>query len=262
MRFPSLSVLKSFAFILLAVPTLLLTGTKGFAEAPLRIATEGAYPPFNYIDEDGKLAGFDVDIALAICEELNRRCEVNAVPWDDLLPRLAKGDYDAIIASMARTPEREKVADFTSYYYRSRSMFVGKPSTSFVQTKSGLEGLTIAAQTGTVQEEYLLNNFSGTTHLTTTKTTDDAFALLVGGHVDAVLSDGLTIFDFLQTDKGQRFDFIGSPLPATDPSSRACIAVRKGDTELVNLLEQTIKELRINGVYEKINAKYFPFSIY
>ncbi len=89
-----------------------------------------------------------------------------------------------------------------------------------------------------------------------------AFELLFRGQVDAVLSDSLTIFNFLQSETGRQFDFVGTPLPASDPSSEACIAVRKGDTKLLKALNSALKNIRLNGTYEKINRQYFPFAIY
>lgn len=247
--------------LLLTAVTILPWQTTQAAE-PLRIATEGAYPPFNELDENGKLIGFDVDIALALCEAMDITCTLEAVPWDDLLPGLASDKFDIIVASMARTPEREQFAVFTDYYYRSRSMFVGTPSKLFFQTREGVKGMMLAAQEGTVQEQYLRDNFDGAATIVTAPETRDCFNMLYNGEVDAVLSDSLTIFDFLQSDQGKRFDFIGNPLPADDPSSEACIAVAKDQSELAYRINSALRELRFNGTYDKINLKYFPFSIY
>lgn len=236
--------------------------SQAFAQQPLHIATEGAYPPFNFIDKNGDLAGFDVDIALALCESMQVECVIEAVQWDDILNGLVAGSYDAIVASMAKTPEREKVASFTDFYYRSRSTFVGDPKKQFVQTTEGVKGMILAAQTETVQLQYLMNNFSGSAKIQGATTIKEAFAMLVRGDVDAVLSDSLTIYDFLQTDVGRSFDFIGTPLPQNDPSSESRIAVAKGNTKLVDAFNKALKEIRLNGTYDKVNRRYFPFSIY
>lgn len=242
--------------------TLLLPGSPACAGESLRIATEGAYPPFNDVDSNGNAIGFDVDIAKALCASMGVTCTVRIVKWDDLLPGLAAGEFDVIVSSMAKTPEREKVASFTHYYYRSRSTFAGDPNRKFLQTREGLAGMTLAAQDSTVQADYLAANFGGSSKIVLTKTNKTAFDLLSSGQVDAVLSDSLTIFDFLQSEKGRRFDFVGLPLPASDPSSEACIAVRKGDTERIEALNGALKDIRLNGTYEKINRHYFPFVIY
>lgn len=227
----------------------------------LTIATEGAYPPFNYIDESNRLAGFDVDIAKALCEAMDAECEIIGVQWDGILDGLVKGRYDAIIASMAATPERAEFADFTQYYYRSRSTFVGAPDKPFKLTRESVEGMVLAAQRDTVQAAYLNEHFKGAATILLAETTQEAFALLAEGKADAVLSDSLTIYDFLQTDAGKPFDFVGPPLPAEDPSSEAAIAVRK-ESGLVKQFNEALKKIRLSGTYDKINRRYFPFSIY
>lgn len=247
---------------LLLVMTLTIPWSTAHADTVLRIATEGAYPPFNDIDKNGKLVGFDVEIALALCKAMKRDCSIEAIEWVKLLQALEEKKIDAIVASMARTPERENHARFTTAYYRSRGAFVGDPSKQFVMTAEGLAGMKIATQEGTVQEGYLRSNFGEQAVIITTTTTSEAFDMLAANKVDAVLSDSLHIFDFLQTDAGQRFDFVGVPLPASDPSSEACIAVHKDDEKLEAAFEEALKEIRLSGVYDKINRKYFPFSVY
>ena len=248
-----------FTFLILALFT--LTG-QGMAQDSLTIATEGAYPPFNDVDKAGKTIGFDVDIALALCTAMNVECSIVTNKWDTILDGLVNKKYDAVVASMAMTPKRAEIVDFTDYYYRSRSTFVGDPGKKFIQTRKGVEGMTLGAQTGTVQAEYLNKNFGNSATIKTSRTTSEAFALLTKGETDAMLSDSLTIYEFLQTEEGSRFDFLGSPLPETDPSSESHIAVRKGETALVDAFNKAIRDIRLSGVYDKINRKYFPFSIY
>ncbi len=160
-----------YLFFLFAV-ALTFPWESATAGQKLRVATEGAYPPFNDIDANGKIIGFDVDIAMALCEAMDVECTIQAVAWDDLLSGLSTAQYDVIVASMARTKEREKLATFTDYYYRSRSMFVGNPNKPFIQTPEGVKGLVLAAQVGTVQEEFLHLNFAKTATIKSAKNTN------------------------------------------------------------------------------------------
>lgn len=240
---------------------LLLLVAPPVSAEPLRVATEGAYPPFNYINEEGRPVGFDVDIAKAICTALSRDCKIVVVAWDDIITGLVNGDYEMIVASMAKTPERDKLIDFTDHYYRSRSNFVGKAGRYESSTPDALAEAIITAQKGTVQENYLFRHYNKST-IRSAETTKAAFDLLVDGQVDAVLSDSLTIYEFLQTPRGRPFDFIGTALPTTDVSSYSHIAVAEGDDELRNQVNEALKRLRAEGTYDRINKKYFPFSIY
>ncbi|WP_419787366.1 transporter substrate-binding domain-containing protein [Pseudodesulfovibrio sp.] len=251
-----------FVCRLLLILLLLTAASPAGAAESLRIATEGAYPPFNYTDEQGLPAGFDVDIARALCRAMGKSCSIAIFPWEHLIPGLESGEYDMIVASMAETPERSERIAFSNYYYRSRTSFIADPHQEFLQTPDGLAGKTLAAQRETAQAEYLEQTYGAKSKIVLTATLNDSFDRLVKGEVFAVLVDSLAAFTFLQTKQGTPFDFVGIPLSADSTSSLARIAVRKGDMELLNAVNAAIKTIRQNGTYDRINRKYFPFSIY
>jgi polar amino acid transport system substrate-binding protein len=186
------------------------------------------------------------------------------VPWEELIPRLESGEYDVIVASMARTPEREQRVDFTDRYYRSRSAFVARSgSGSGLQPdRQDLRGKRLAASVGSVQAEYLEQHYADIADIVTPPTSGDAFAMLAAGEVDAVLSDSLSGLDFLDSESGREFDFMGEALPPEDVSGAAHIAVRKGEQALVQRLNRALGRIRVEGTYDRINHRYFPFSIY
>lgn len=230
----------------------------------LRIATEGTYPPFSFTNEQGQLAGFDVDIARELCRRLEKECEVIAVPWNDLLPGLAGGRYEVIVASMAKTPEREQMADFTNSYYRTRSVFIGRPQNQLSRvTPETARGKVLATQEGTVYADYLRQHYQGAATLKFSDTIPDAFTALTSGAAELVLADNLSAFEFLRSDAGQGFNIIGEPLTVDEVRGGvAYLQVRKGNSRLRDDLNAALRSLWLDGAYHKINARYFPFDIY
>jgi polar amino acid transport system substrate-binding protein len=229
---------------------------------PLRIATEGAYPPFNYFDEQGELTGFDVEIAKALCTAMQRECELVAVEWDHILDGLVADEYDAVVASMANTEERRTRVDFTNPYYRSRSSYLTRADADLEITPGGLAGKTLSTQEGTVQGDYLKRQFGERSTVRLTETTDQALDLLVAGEVDVVLLDSFVGYEFLKSPRGKGFDFVGQALLPDELNMPAHIAVQKNDDDLRKAFNQALKTIRFNGTYDRINRKYFPFSIF
>ena len=229
----------------------------------LRVATEGAYPPFNFINEQGQLAGFDLDIAYELCRRLERECEIIKVPWNDLLPGLAAGRYDVIIASMAKTSEREQQAEFTDSYYHTRNVFIGRSENPLANiTPKTLRGKVLATQDGTVQSAYLRQHYQDVATLKLTETMIKAFAMLASGEADLVLADNLTAFEFLRSEAGQGLNIVGEPLDIAAISEAAHMQVRKGDVRLRDSINAALRSLWLDGTHHKMSARYFPFDIY
>jgi ABC-type amino acid transport substrate-binding protein len=114
-----------------AALAMLATGAHAQDKRKVKIGTEGAYPPFNSIDTNGELVGFDVDIAKALCDAANFECEFVVQDWDGIIPGLIAKKYDAIVASMSMTEQRRQVVDFTDKYYQTPAKFVAAKGSSF-----------------------------------------------------------------------------------------------------------------------------------
>jgi lysine-arginine-ornithine-binding protein len=229
----------------------------------LRIATEGAYPPFNSIDKDGKLVGFDIDIANALCERMNMICTIEAQAWDGIIPGLLDRKYDAIIASMAITDRRKEQVSFTDKYYSTSARFVAHTNAKIEISALGLRGKRVGVQRATVFEAYLRARFPDAVPVLydTQENADDD---LSAGKIDLVLADWVQLSqDFLKSDEGKDFEFTGPP--QVDPEilgEGAGIALRKDDQQLLADFNQALREIRADGTYKRLNDKYFDFDIY
>ena len=235
-------------------------GSAGIGAAEtLRIATEGYYAPFSYYDETGALAGFDVDIGLALCARLERDCEIVQNDWDQLIPGLTAGDYDMIVASMSITAEREQLVAFTIPYYTNMLTFVGKSDAGLEISPTGLVDRKVGVLRSTVSSDYLETTYGEIVDIHLFDTQDEALSDLVSGKIDLVLGDNLPSFNWLESSAGSGHSFVGEFI---DIGDRIGIAVRQEDDALLGRLNDALIAILEDGTYQEINAKYFPFSIY
>ena len=131
-----------------------LAGNSALA-ADLRVGVEGAYPPFSWKEADGTLKGFDIEIAEAVCKELERKCVLIEQDWDGMIPALKARKFDTIIASMSITEERKKQIDFSDKYYNTPAKFVAKKGSGLQISKAGLKGKRIGLQRGTTHQCFM-----------------------------------------------------------------------------------------------------------
>ncbi len=251
-----MKAIKLFAAATLA--TLVATGSATAADK-LRIGTEGAYPPFNLIDKDGKVGGFDVDIAQALCAKMKADCTVVTQDWDGIIPALNARKFDFIAASMSITDERKQAVDFTDPYYSNKLQFIAKKGGKFDSSKAGLKGKVIGAQRATIAGEWLEKTLKDVVEIKLYDTQENAYLDLAAGRLDGVMADKYVSWEWLKSDAGKDYEFKGEPVFEDD---KIGIAVRKGDAKLKERLNAALKEIVADGTYKKINDKYFPFSIY
>lgn len=251
--------------ILASVIAAALALSVGVAHAgeKLRIGVEGAYPPFSWKEADGTLKGFDIEIALALCEKMGRECELVEQDWDGIIPALLAQKYDAIVASMSITEERKKRVDFSSKYYNTPAKFVAHKDADFDDTPGGLEGKVVGLQRGTIHQCYMEKMFPGV-ELKLYGTQEEVFLDLGAGRIDAQISDSIQALEgFLSTDAGKDYAFLGGDqFDLECHGEGAGIAVRKGEDELRSAFNQAIKDIRADGTYAEINSKYFDFDIF
>ncbi|WP_371319630.1 ABC transporter substrate-binding protein [Oceanimonas pelagia] len=230
----------------------------------IRVAVEGAYPPFSSTTESGEVTGFDIDIANALCEQMQAKCELISQDWDGMIPGLLARKFDAIIASMSITEERKRKVDFTHKYYQIPAIFVGASGTDLTLSPEGLSGKTVGVQRATTHDKYISDNFGGDVDIKRYGSQDEAYLDLSAGRLDLLLVNELAVRQgFLDLDAGKGFSQVGEPV--TDPrwyGEGVGIAVRKQDQTLKQKLNDAIKAIRANGRYREINDRYFPVDIF
>ncbi|MFM2067266.1 MAG: hypothetical protein RLZZ584_2175 [Pseudomonadota bacterium] len=252
---------------LLALLVLATTSVASLAQAPdwarIRIGVEGAYPPFSEVGTDGKLKGFDIDIALALCAELKAECTLVQQDWDGMIPSLQARKFDAIIASMAITDERKKVINFSEKYQSTPARLVGRADARLVATPAGLKGKKLGVQRSTSHDRYLTEVYKDSEIVRYAKT-DDMFLDLAAGRIDAAMGDSVALdMGFIKKPAGKGYAFFGPAFSDTKYFGYgAGIAVRKADTVLQERFTAAIKAIRANGVYKKVQDKYFDFDVY
>lgn len=252
-------------FARLAATAALTAGMAAQATAQtLTIGTEGAYPPFNYIESDGTIAGFDVDIALELCARMEVECDVVAQDWDGIIPGLLASKYDVIVASMFITEERREQVDFTDPYYLAAMTHVvplGSGITEF--TNESLSGLIIGAQSGTTQADYAEATYPDA-EIRLYPTQDEVNLDMASGRIDLQVGDMLPMLDWTtKTEDGACCELAGEPI--TDPAfvgDGVGMAVRQEDDELRERLNAALAEIRADGTYAEINDRYFDIDVY
>lgn len=258
----------SFLVVFLLATFLLTFSSQALAEEgkvsqkPIRIGTEGAYEPFNFIGPDGKLKGFDIDIARELCKEMKRECQFITQSWDGIIPGLILGKYDAIVASMSITEKRKKKVLFSESYYTTPAKFAVRKGDKIEISKKGLKGKTIGVQRGTVHQNYLEGEFKSEISMKMYATQEEANLDLLSGRLDAIVADSAVLYGWIQKKAQGKIEFIGPDLK--DPKYfglGAGVALRKKDSELKIQFDKAIAKVKNSGVYDQIRKKYFPFDI-
>jgi polar amino acid transport system substrate-binding protein len=230
----------------------------------IRFMTEVDYPPFNYAGSDGNPAGFNVDLARMICEEIKVQCTIQMRRFDTLLDALAANQGDAVIASIAPTPEARKRVDFTDPYYRVPARFVAKREAAIEDAlPERLEGKKVAVVAGTSHEAYLKALFTEV-EVKPFPTAETARDALRRGEVDLVFGDGISLAFWLNgTDSANCCKFLGGPFMESRYFGEGIgIAVRRGNDLLRQALNWALFRLWEQGKFTDLWLRYFPISPY
>ena len=228
---------------------------------PLRIATEGAYPPFNFVDSSGELQGFDVDIAKALCAEMEAECEITAQAWDGIIPGLNAGRYDAIVASMSITPARLEAVNFTQPYYQAGAVLVAPADSDLMPEADSLAGKVIGVQRASTYASLLEQRFPNA-EVRLYDTVENHNLDLTAGRIDGVIAQRIFMSNWLADEGGAGYEMKGEAMLDPDVLGLgAGIAVGKEDTDLLARLDAALTTIMDNGTYDEINDRYFDVNL-
>jgi polar amino acid transport system substrate-binding protein len=230
----------------------------------IRFLTTNDFPPFNFLDDNGHLTGFNVDLARAICSELAIECTIQAREWDDLVSHLIDKSADAVIAGIAISAENREHMDFSDVYLRPAARFVvRREDTGIATTPQGLRGKTLAVVTRTAHEAYLAAMFPEVARKLY-PTADAARQAVKNGEADAHFGDGLRLSFWLETlAAGHCCVFAGGPyLEPRFFGQGYAIAVAKDAPELKQAINAALQDLYEKGVYADLYLRYFPVGYF
>ncbi|MEH6829522.1 MAG: transporter substrate-binding domain-containing protein [Sulfitobacter sp.] len=234
--------------LILATTALALTAGMAMADGhakTVRMGTEGAYPPYNFINDAGEVDGYEREIGDEMCKRAELTCEWVTNEWDSIIPNLTSGNYDTIIAGMSITDERDEVIDFTQNYIPpAQSAYVA------MSADADLTGGVIAAQTSTIQAGYVAE--SGAT-LLEFATYDETVAAVRNGEADAVFADKDALAPAVE-ESGGELVFAGEDVQL---GGGVGMGLRESDTELKDKFNAAITSMKEDGTINAALKKWF-----
>ena len=265
------------------VGTALALGGAVAQEKTVKIATEGAYAPWNFTGAGGKLEGFEIDLANDLCARMKVKCEIVAQDWDGIIPALNAKKYDAIMAGMSITDERKKVIDFAGPYANSPNGYLVAKNSDLVKmpgtgeaynltsqqaqaekaieaTKPLLKGKTIGVQGSTIHSNFADKYLKGTAEIREYKTTEAHDLDLAAGRIDAVLADATAIIGTLEKPEFKDYALVGPSITGGMLGAGVGVGLRKDDAELKKAFNEAIQGAIKDGTVQKLSMKWFKID--
>ena len=272
-----LTILAAVAAAMLAMPAV----AKDYSS--IKIATEGAYKPWNFKDSSGKLVGFELDLIEDLCKRMAIKCEVVEQAWDGIIPSLMAGKYDAIIAGMSITAKRMEKITFSRAYVQTPAYFVVAKTSSSAgfktvadainldevdggdfgalhKIKAEFSGKTIGVQTATTHENFLKEYLSKGSEVRSYDTQENLDLDLQAGRVDAALASVAYWKPLLESEKGKDMVAVGPALSGGLFGKGVGAGIRKEDQELADMFSKAIKASVADGTVTKLAVQWFGFD--
>ena len=247
----------------------------------INIGVEGAFPPYNTMSSDGKLSGYDIDIANEVCKRAKLKCNLIGQAWDSQIPSLLAGKFDAVL-TMGPNPKRREVIDFTVPYAQTSNTFgvlksgplanlpnngqqlsVNDPDgkAALEGLKAALKGKTVGVALSTSQQQFVEEAFKGVVEVRTYKTSEQHTLDLTAGRIDAVFDNIVYLRDAVERPGNQDVTMAGPLMKGSVMATDTCIGVRKGDPELRAKLDDAIRSAVADGTVKTLAMKWFKADV-
>ncbi len=276
--------------VLVAVTALALVGSfLGVAEAKewkeVRIATEGAFPPWNLTKPDGSIVGFEIDLQQDLCKRMEVKCTIVKQSWDGVIPALLAGKYDAIMSGMSDTAKREEVIAFSLPYGSTGQTFAVEKDSDLAKAlpMSGevfnlgnnpegsqkavdtlrpiLKGKTIGVQIGSIAAGFLDKYFKDEATIRYYKATQSHDLDLASGRVDAIMASTAYVTTAMKEAGNEDMTYVGPRFQGGMLGRGSAVGLRKEDKDLKAMFDKAIAAANEDGTIKKLAVKWFGFDV-
>ena len=255
-------------FAITAAACLAATAASTSASAEtLKVGTECTYHPFNYRTEDGKLTGYDVDVANEIGKRIGAEIDYVCQEWKGMIPALLAGKFDLIVASMSITDKRLEQIDFSGPYRVSIGQFVGKPDLALFKgdtvNPDGFKGVKIGLERATTYEDWIKATVPAA-EVAYYDSNEAMYLDLAAGRVDAIMTNPMKAYlKFLSKEGNDKFAVLGPQIAEEKYFGTGVgVGMRKGTDHLRGRIDQALKTMTEDGTLSQFSLKYFPFTIH
>jgi polar amino acid transport system substrate-binding protein len=222
------------------------------------VGTDAAYAPFESQNEKGEIVGFDIDVVTAVAAKAGIQVKFVNTPWEGIFNTLQQGDHDLVVSSVTITDERKQTMDFSDPYFDAYQLIAVKASSKITKL-ADLKKLKVGVQTGTTGEEAVTKlQGKSSTNVKRFESTPLALKELEAGGVDAVVADNGVVVNYVTNNASAKFKTVSD---TSFVPEKYGIAVKKGNTELLAKINKGLADIKADGTYDKILAKYFGTAL-
>lgn len=241
---------------------LIMLSSQSAAQEVIRVGISTSFKPFNFIDENGEVSGFNADVSRAICNKMQVTCEFVTLPFPSIVPALERNEIQLAASNLLKTPERIRRINFTDKYYRSTTSLVGPIEDSFKDPMVLLQDRSqrILVTRASTQWQYLKEHSHG--EIVSFDTLREAMTGLQEGAGDYLLMPTLFALNYLQQPENSHLDFIGLPIDHPSLEGDVHMGLSKLRPDLQERTNKALRHLVDSGELRALIDKYFPFNVY